>query len=100
MRTTIFSQSNEGLTFVWMPQLFATLPVRSVLHGHFLPGARLRRHHVLISMAELATRALVDAGRDARQGGADRRRGGVSLGLPAVIWLPFLRNQDWVWGVA
>ena len=100
MRTTIFSQSNEGLTFVWMPQLFGTLPFGQVLMTVFFLALAFAAITSLIAMAELATRALVDAG--VRRGKAAQIVGGVAflMGLPSVIWLPFLRNQDWVWGVA
>ena len=99
MRTTLFTQSNEGLTFVWMPQLFATLPFGQFFMVIFFLALAFAAVTSLISMAELATRALVDAG--VTRGKAAQIVGGVAflLGIPSVIWLPFLRNQDWVWGV-
>ena len=99
MRTTIFSQSNEGLTFVWMPQLFDTLPLGRVFMTVFFLALAFAAITSLIAMVELATRALVDAG--VNRGKAAQIVGGVAflMGLPSVIWLPYLRNQDWVWGV-
>jgi NSS family neurotransmitter:Na+ symporter len=99
MRTTIFSQSNEGLTFVWMPQLFDSLPFGRMFMTVFFLALAFAAITSLISMVELATRALVDAG--VNRGKAAQIVGGVAfmMGLPAVIWLPYLRNQDWVWGV-
>jgi len=99
MRTTIFSQSNEGLTFVWMPQLFATMPFGRLFMSLFFLALAFAAITSLIAMVELGTRALVDLG--VTRGRAVQVVGSVGflLGLPSVASLAFLRNQDWVWGV-
>ncbi len=99
VRTTVFSQSNEGLTFVWMPQLFATIPLGRLFMGLFFLALAFAAITSLISMVELATRALVDSGMERIK--AVRLVGvvGFLMGLPSVASLAVLRNQDWVWGV-
>ena len=99
MRNTIFSQSNEGLTFVWMPQLFGTLPFGRLFMTLFFLALAFAAITSLIAMVELGTRALVDAGMGRLR--AVRLVGtvGFLLGLPSVYSLAYLRNQDWVWGV-
>jgi len=105
LRTTIFAGDNEGLTFVWMPQLFSTLPLGGALMALFFVALffvalSFAAITSLITMAELATRAFVDAGIPRVRAVRFVGIGAFLLGLPSVIWMPFLRNQDWVWGVA
>ena len=38
----IVGAGNEGLTFIWVPQLFALIPGGRVLHVPVLPGAGFR----------------------------------------------------------
>lgn len=100
VRETIFAQNNEGLTFVWMPQLFGQLPGGQLLMLLFFAALSFAALTSLISMVELGTRALVDAGvprpRAVRLFGG----GAFLLGLPSVASMSFLGNQDWVWGVS
>lgn len=99
LRTTIFSQNNEGLTFVWMPQLFATIPFGRLFMTLFFLALAFAAITSLIAMVELATRALVDYGVPRKRAVTWVGAGGFLLGLPSVASLAFLRNQDWVWGV-
>ncbi len=92
--------ASTGLTFIWMPQLFARMPLGAPLAALFFLGLSFAAFSSLISMIELATRAIVDAG-------VTRRRAipavgiiGFILGLPSAVNLGFLGNQDFVWGVA
>ncbi|UCF68755.1 MAG: sodium-dependent transporter [Acidobacteriota bacterium] len=91
--------ASTGLTFIWMPQLFARLPLGRVLAMLFFLGLSFAAFSSLISMIELATRSLVDAGM--RRSRAIIAVGGVgfALGIPSAIHLGFLGNQDFVWGV-
>jgi NSS family neurotransmitter:Na+ symporter len=99
MRETLFSQSNEGLTFIWMPQLFGTLPFGRVFMSLFFLALAFAAITSLIAMVELGTRALVDAGMDRLRAVGWVGTVGFLMGLPSVYSLAFLRNQDWVWGV-
>ncbi|NQV73903.1 sodium-dependent transporter [bacterium] len=89
-----------GLTFIWMPQLFARMAFGNPLAMLFFLGLSFAAFSSLISMIELTTRILVDLG-------IKRRRAvlyvcGISfvMGIPSAINLTFFGNQDFVWGVA
>jgi NSS family neurotransmitter:Na+ symporter len=99
VQTTIFQQNNEGLTFIWMPQLFATLPWGTFFMVLFFLALSFAAFTSLVSMVELVTRTFVDAGVERRK--AIRIVGvvGFLLGLPSVLFMEVFRNQDWVWGV-
>jgi NSS family neurotransmitter:Na+ symporter len=100
LQSTIFGAGNEGLTFVWMPQLFARVPLGRLLMLIFFTALAFAAFTSLIAMIELATRVLLDAGME--RAGAIRvvGVGGFLLGLPSALSLRVLHNQDWVWGVA
>ena len=99
VQDTIFAQNNEGLTFIWMPELFATLPLGSAFMFLFFLALSFAAFTSLISMVEMVTRSLVDSGVPRPRAVRLVGLGGFLLGLPSVIWMPFFRNQDWVWGV-
>jgi len=100
IQRTIFSAGNEGLTFIWMPQLFARLPFGRLFMILFFTALAFAAFTSLISMIELGSRVLIDMGLSRAK--AVRTVGGVGfvLGLPSAISLAFLHNQDWVWGIA
>ncbi len=54
----------------------------------------------LISMFEVASRALVDAGVERTRAVYTVGAAVFLFGLPSVASIDFLRNQDWVWGVS
>jgi NSS family neurotransmitter:Na+ symporter len=99
IQRTIFSAGNEGLTFIWMPQLFARIPLGQLFMVLFFVALAFAAFTSLIAMIELASRVLRDAGM--AQGRAVRVVGvaGFVLGLPSALSLQVLHNQDWVWGV-
>jgi NSS family neurotransmitter:Na+ symporter len=100
IQDTIFSTGNEGLTFIWMPQLFATLPWGRVLMVLFFLALSFAAFTSLIAMIELATRVLRDAGLPRPRAIRFVGIGGFVLGIPSALSLRFLHNQDFVWGVA
>ena len=106
-QTQIVGAGNEGLTFIWVPQLFNAMPGGRFFMVIFFLALMFAAWSSLISMVELATRVLVD-------GGVTRRRAiwlvagaGFLLGVPAATSLTgagytgeaWFQNQDWVWGV-
>ena len=95
----IVGAGNEGLTFIWVPQLFATMPAGRFFMALFFLALTFAAWTSLISMIELATRVLIDAG--LQRGAALRWVGivGFVAGVPSALSLEFLRNQDFVWGV-
>jgi NSS family neurotransmitter:Na+ symporter len=89
-----------GLTFIWMPQLFAKMPGGSMFAILFFLGLSFAAFSSLISMIELSTRILVDFGIARRQAILGVCIVGFTLGIPSAINLEFFANQDFVWGVA
>ncbi len=92
--------ASTGLTFIWMPQLFARMPAGGLLASLFFLGLSFAAFSSLISMIELATRVFVDAGLDRTRAIAFVGVSAFVLGIPSAINLEFLGNQDFVWGVA
>ncbi len=100
MQQTVFSQGNTGITFIWMPELFETIPGGRILMALFFAALAVAAFTSLISMVELAARSFQDAG--FRRETAIRWIAGVGflLGLPSALHMGFLDNQDWVWSVS
>ncbi len=95
----IVGAGNEGLTFIWVPQLFAKMPAGRVFMILFFLALVFAAWTSLISMIELATRVLQD-------GGMSRRRAivligtfGFLLGVPSALSKNVFLDQDFVWGV-
>ena len=95
----ITGQSNEGLTFIWMPQLFAEMPGGSLFMILFFAALSFAALTSLIAMLELATRVLIDLGLPRRSALIGVASAGALCGLPSALSLPVFQNQDWVWGV-
>lgn len=89
-----------GLTFIWMPQLFAKMPAGNIFAILFFLGLAFAAFSSLIAMIELSTRILVDFGVARRQAILGVCIVGFTLGIPSAINLEFFANQDFVWGVA
>lgn len=92
--------ASTGLTFIWMPQLFAEMQFGKVLAVLFFLALSFAAISSLISMIELTTRNLVDLGFNRSKGVAIAAGGGFLLGVPSALNSNFLANQDFVWGVA
>jgi len=88
-----------GLTFIWMPQLFAKMPAGNLFAILFFLGLAFAAFSSLIAMIELTTRVLVDLGIARRQAILGVCTIGFTLGIPSAINLDFFANQDFVWGV-
>jgi NSS family neurotransmitter:Na+ symporter len=91
--------ASTGLTFIWMPQLFAKMQLGRLVAIMFFMGLTFAGFSSLISMFELSTRVFVD------MGFARKKTIPVILifiylaGLPSAMNLDFLSNQDYVWGI-
>jgi neurotransmitter:Na+ symporter, NSS family len=92
--------ASTGLTFIWMPQLFAQMPLGRLVAALFFLGLSFAAFTSLISMIELAARTLVDGGLDRGKAVALVAGGGFLVGMPSALNLNVLGNQDFVWGVA
>ncbi len=89
-----------GLTFIWMPQLFAKMPGGETFAVLFFLGLAFAAFSSLISMIELVTRIIVDFGIQRRFAILGVCTFGFAAGIPSAINLGFFANQDFVWGVA
>jgi neurotransmitter:Na+ symporter, NSS family len=97
MRTS--GPASTGLTFIWLPQLFAMMPLGRLLAVLFFLGLSFAAFTSLISMIELTTRIFVDGGIPRPKAVLCVAVSGFLLGLPSAFNLNFLGNQDFVWGV-
>jgi NSS family neurotransmitter:Na+ symporter len=96
---TIVGAGNEGLTFVWVPQLFGQMPGGAIFMILFFLALVFAAWSSLIAMIELAARVLMDLGLRRPAAIAAVGTAGFLFGLPSALSLDFFRNQDWVWGV-
>jgi len=92
--------ASTGLTFIWMPQLFARMFLGHPIAILFFLGLSFAGFSSLIAQLELPARVFID-------GGMKRSTSillvvGTSylLGIPSAMNLNILTNQDFVWGVA
>ncbi len=92
--------ASTGLTFIWMPQLFAQMAFGKALAVLFFLALSFAALSSLISMIELASRALVDFGLPRPRAVLTVAGVGFVLGVPSALNLTFFANQDFVWGVA
>ncbi len=95
----IVGANNTGLTFIWMPQLFAQMPGGTVFMIVFFLALSFAALTSLISMLELATRVLIDAGIDRRKALLWIAGAALVFGAPSALSMDVFNNQDWVWGV-
>jgi NSS family neurotransmitter:Na+ symporter len=100
VRTTIFEVRSEGLTFIWMPQLFARIPFGQLFMILFFTALSFAAFTSLIAMIELATRVLTDAGMTRKRAVQVVGGAGFLLGVPSALSIRVFHNQDWVWAVA
>ena len=89
-----------GLTFIWMPQLFASMPLGGPLAVLFFLGLTFAALSSLISMIELSARVFVDLGVARAKALVGVGVAAVAVGLPSALNGTFFGNQDFVWGVA
>jgi NSS family neurotransmitter:Na+ symporter len=95
----IVGAGNEGLTFIWVPQLFARMPAGNLFMSFFFLALVFAAWSSLIAMIELASRVLIDAGLTRRRALTMVAVAGFVFGLPSALSIDVFRNQDWVWGV-
>ena len=95
----IVGASNEGLTFIWVPQLFAQMPFGRFFMVLFFIALFFAAWSSLISMVELATRVLQDAGIERGRALLMILVVGFALGVPSALSEDVFLNQDFVWGV-
>jgi neurotransmitter:Na+ symporter, NSS family len=90
---------NVGLTFIHVVELLATMPGAAVLSPLFFLALALAGLSSLIAMFELGTTNLMNLGMTRRRAAVVIGAAAFALGVPSALWVEFLDNQDWVWGV-
>lgn len=95
----IVGAGNEGLTFIWVPQLFAQIPGGQFFMALFFLVLVFAAWSSLVAMIELSVRVLMDLGVARKRAIATIGTAGFLLGIPSALRIGFFQNQDWVWGV-
>lgn len=95
----IVGAGNEGLTFIWIPQLFAQIPGGRFFQALFFLALVFAAWTSLVAMIELASRVLQDLGLSRGRSLLIVGSAGILLGIPSALKIEFFQNQDWVWGV-
>ncbi|ABR46807.1 sodium:neurotransmitter symporter [Alkaliphilus metalliredigens QYMF] len=93
------SSGNTGITFIYLAQLFTTMPAGQFLAAIFFLAMAISALSSLLPMIEVGVRNLMDMGFDRKKATASIVVAGFLLGIPSAYSLHFLDNQDWVWGV-
>ncbi len=91
---------NVGLTFIYMSELFTTMPGGFYMSIFFFLCLAFAAISSLISMVEVGVANLVSAGWKRNQAVLLTCIVGFVCGVPSAYSLKFLDNQDFVWGVA
>jgi NSS family neurotransmitter:Na+ symporter len=95
----IMSQGNEGLTFKWIPTLFAKIPSGSFFLALFFLALCFAAFSSLISQLELISRIFMDSGLSRKKAVTIVGIACFVFGFPSAISMGFFNNQDWVWGL-
>ncbi len=95
----IVGAGNEGLTFIWVPQLFAQIPGGQVFMALFFLALVFAAWSSLVAMIELASRILIDLGLTRGRAITLVGAAGFLFGVPSALRIEVFQNQDWVWGV-
>jgi NSS family neurotransmitter:Na+ symporter len=91
---------NVGLTFIWIPQLFAQIPSGRIFLTLFFLALFSAALSSLMAMYELGSRLLMDGGMSRRRAVAVVTGATIVLGLPSAVSMAVFENQDFVWGLA
>jgi len=95
----IVGAGNEGLTFIWVPQLFAEIPGGRFFMVLFFLALTFAAWTSLVAMIELASRILRDLGMSRGPALILVGLAGLGFGVPSALNMDVFANQDWVWGV-
>ena len=93
------TSGNEGLTFIWVPQLFAQIPGGRLFQALFFLALVFAAWTSLVAMIELSSRVLIDLGLSRSRAITVVGIVGFLFGVPSALRIGVFQNQDWVWGV-
>lgn len=92
-------RASTGLTFEWLPALFAKMPGGAVFAILFFLALLMAAFSSLLSMIELAVLNFMNFGMTRHWAIIWVGSLGLFLGLPSALNASFFENQDWVWGI-
>ncbi len=95
----VMKSDNQGLTFIWIPKLFANVPAGSFFLALFFLALTFAAFSSLISMIELVTRIFMDTGMTRTKSVILVAGLGFFCGLPSALSMGFFNNQDLVWSI-
>jgi NSS family neurotransmitter:Na+ symporter len=95
----VMSQGDRGLTFTWIPTLFAKFPAGSFFMGLFFLALCFAAFSSLISQLEMITRIFIDSGLTRKKAVGIVGAVCFLFGVPSALSMGFFDNQDWVWGM-
>jgi len=90
---------NQGLTFIYMPQLFTRMLGGNLFTPLFFLALFIAAISSLISMLELAVKILLDYRMQRKKAVILTGTVAAVAGFPSAYSLSIFNNQDWVWGV-
>ena len=90
---------NQGLTFIYMPQLFAKMPAGNYFTAIFFFALFIASISSLIAMLELGVRILMDYNISRKISLSIIVTVALFAGFPSAYSIKIFNNQDWVWGV-
>ncbi len=91
--------ANTGMAFIWMPQLFAQMPMGTLFAVIFFLALSIAAMTSIIAMLELGTTNLLDAGISRTKAVTAIWVLAILFGLPSANDMTVFENQDWVWGL-
>jgi NSS family neurotransmitter:Na+ symporter len=94
------ASGNVGLTFIWIPQLFAQIPGGRLFQTLFFLALFSAAMSSLMAMYELASRLLMDGGMARRKAVGLVTGATIVFGVPSALSMDVFENQDFVWGLA
>ncbi len=93
------ASGNTGMTFIHLTKLFTVITGGRYLSIMFFLALVIAAYTSSISMVEMTTRIIQDAGVERKKAIAYAGIGLLVLGIPSALDINFLNNQDWVYGV-
>ncbi len=91
--------ASTGLSFIWVPMLFAEIPGGQFFMTLFFLALVVAAFSSLIAMIEMGVRIFMDLGMSRHKAVLFVVGAGFLLGIPSAINLSFFGNQDAVWGI-
>lgn len=95
----VVASGNTGMTFIHLTKLFTVMPGGRYASVIFFLALLIAALSSTISMVEMATRIVQDAGINRKKSIIIAGAGLTLLGIPSALDINFLNNQDWVYGI-